>query len=156
MVLTVWYDLSLSLCVWSKWLYLLRYQLFYFMQFHIGLGFIVKQLSYFLSLIFAWTFDTYEPQLFWGIVSYLLLALQILILKAAWVNLSHRHWLDTYPTILPQPPYQMLIWYVQQVHGRTRDHYFTITCIYTISHVWAIRIWLEPWFFWVFIIIISS
>lgn len=55
-VLAVWYDLSLSLCVWSKWLYLLRHQLFYFMQFHSGLGFILKQLSYFLSLIFAWIF----------------------------------------------------------------------------------------------------
>lgn len=72
--------------VWSKWPYLLRHQLFCFVQFHSGLGFIVKQLPCSLSLIFVLTSDTFEPQLFLGIVSYLLLALQILNLKAAWVN----------------------------------------------------------------------
>lgn len=78
------------------------------MKFHNGLGFIGKQLPYSLSLIFALTSDTSEPQLFWGVVSHLLLALQILNLKAAWVNLSHRRWLDAY-RIWPQPPHQMLI-----------------------------------------------
>jgi len=83
-------------CEWSKWPYLLRHQLFCFMQLHSCLVFIVKQLSYSLSLIFSLTFDTSEPQLFWGIVSYWLHALQILNLKAAWVNLSHWLRLDAY------------------------------------------------------------
>jgi len=56
------------------------------MQFHSGLGFIVQQLPYSLSLIFALTFDTSEPQLFLGIVSHVLLTLQILNLKAVWVK----------------------------------------------------------------------
>jgi hypothetical protein len=79
------------------------------MQFHSGLGFIVQQLFYSLSLIFVLTFDTFEPQLFLGIVSYLVLTLQILNLKAVLVNLSHSLWLDACHITSTPSPHQMLL-----------------------------------------------
>ena len=89
----------------------------------------------FLSLIVGLTFDTAEPQLFLGVLSYYsLLTLQIWNLKAAWVNISHSLWLNDNHIASTSPSNVDLMCPNRCIEGREITK-FTGTCIYTISHV---------------------